>query len=586
MKPVKRIFFMLGVLSVFSLFQFDAMAKCTSTPGAGKYCQNSTRKNCLPGCFCIGSGSDPVGIADDKLKSFCIYKETPTSAQETKMNQAGIYLCPKEEQFSVEGTKKEADCKAREFCNTEPSKGKYCRVKHGDNGSVVLNCPAGCWCGDDGNRQLAVGYGNPFDDGRIDLPSWCNNQIDNNTQLEAYLNERGVHHCPKDFSHSDAGSTKQSDCYAKANETGSGKMFLGQVSCAAGQYLKKGTPRTGGCVLCEKNHFCKGGTYIVSYKEDKGTESCPEQYPYTSAMGKASITDCVNESGQHYVEPAPTNNEDPQSEGDPGAGDTTETPCPKGQYLFRRMFCKACEAGYVCPDGENRQSVASYCDQDSQIVNADRTGCKNCHPGEKPNEQQTECIRDNTSLTKPININTYNNRPSINPLVIGGGEEHECQTNEYYDATNNDCVHCQNGVNEAGNGCIQSGGGEEHECVQDQYHYFDATNNDCVHCQNGVNETGDGCVQNEDTCGAGKYLDEDGICTGCEPTYFCPGNQHKYPCPFGTSGGSNEGKSCAFNLGADTLRKGKSSNKECWKLKDAKYRLCVYGIDLGDYYIH
>ena len=346
MKFVNRIFLVLGAMSMFSLVQFDAMAKCSDTPDAGEYCGGTSVKDCIPGCYCVGGNKNAVGVTENNLKNFCTEKQSANTNQTDKMNQAGIYLCSNSAQFSKEKAVSSLDCKDVEWCNKQPDSGKYCERKYktSGSGSVIKSCPDGCWCEGKAKGQKAVGILNPFSSTGADtipLVAWCGRTGSNRVHnLESYLNERGIHYCPDDFPHSDNASEKVTNCYAKANETeGFGKMYYGQVTCTPGYFLKKGTGRAGLCIQCTSGSYCEGGTFIVSYKEDQGIESCPGGY--SSGPAATKITDCKNASGQNYVVPSGGSNLRPVAAQRVDASDLVawEALCVNGQshkvYFFR-----------------------------------------------------------------------------------------------------------------------------------------------------------------------------------------------------------------------------------------------------------
>ena len=414
MKLVNRIFLVLGAMSMFSLVQFDALAKCSDTPDAGEYCGGISVKDCIPGCYCIGGNKTGVGVTDSNLKNFCTEKQSANETQINKMKQAGIYLCPNSVQFSKEKAVSSLDCKNVEWCNNQPDSGKYCERKYktSGSGSVIKSCPDGCWCEGKAKGQKAVGILNPFSSTGTDtipLVAWCGRTGSNRVHnLESYLNERGVHYCPDDFPHSDNASEKVTNCYAKANETeGFGKMYYGQVTCTPGYFLKKGTGRAGLCIQCTSGSYCEGGTFVVSYKEDQGIESCPSGY--SSGPAAKKITDCKNASGQNYVVPSGGSNLKPVDVSGltvvPAVADTVYH-CSAGQYLSGSTnvglvsgtgstsgslnkfgTCLDCPAGSYCPGDD----TAKPCTGSRRYSTAGQSNCSTCPLGRQANSTHTGC---------------------------------------------------------------------------------------------------------------------------------------------------------------------------------------------------
>ncbi|MFQ6704492.1 MAG: hypothetical protein ACLRFP_05430, partial [Alphaproteobacteria bacterium] len=97
MKPVNRIFLILGAMSMFSLFQFDAMGDDTpkdcNSVDPGRYCWHKNAKNACPaGCYCDG-GNDVVAVKKfytdkDYFKEACALRTL------TSMSGSGVHLCP------------------------------------------------------------------------------------------------------------------------------------------------------------------------------------------------------------------------------------------------------------------------------------------------------------------------------------------------------------------------------------------------------------------------------------------------------------------------------------------------------------
>ncbi len=406
MKLANRIFLFFGALSVISFVQFNAMAKCSETPNAGEYCGGTSVKDCIPGCYCIGGNKNAVGVAENNLKNFCTEKQSANTNQTDKMNQAGIYLCSNSAQFSKEKAVSSLDCKDVEWCNKQPDSGKYCERKYktSGSGSVIKSCPDGCWCEGKAKGQKAVGILNPFSSTSADtipLVAWCGRTGSNRVHnLESYLNDRGVHYCPDDFPHSDSASEKITNCYAKANDTGGfGKMYYGQVTCAPGRFLQKGTGRSGICIQCTSGSYCEGGTFIVSYKENQGIESCPSGYS-SGPSGATKVTDCKNSAGQNYVAPVVTRpsglSEEINHVNVSLAGDLSVLHCPAGGKYWNGNECDDCPPGSYCPANDD-QTYA--CTGTRKYSTGGASVCSTCSMAQRANSDNTGCITAPVLLT-------------------------------------------------------------------------------------------------------------------------------------------------------------------------------------------
>ncbi|MBQ6011998.1 MAG: InlB B-repeat-containing protein, partial [Alphaproteobacteria bacterium] len=425
MKLANRIFLFFGALSVISFVQFNAMAKCSETPDAGEYCDGTSVKDCIPGCYCIGGNKNAVGVTENNLKNFCTEKQSASTNQTDKMNQAGIYLCSNSAQFSKEKAVSSLDCKDVEWCNKQPDSGKYCERKYktSGSGSVIKFCPDGCWCEGKAKGKKAVGILNPFSSTGADtipLVAWCGRTGSNRVHnLESYLNDRGVHYCPDDFPHSDSASEKITNCYAKANDTGGfGKMYYGQVTCAPGRFLRKGTDQSGICIQCTSGFYCEGGTFIVSYKEDQGIESCPSGY--SSGPAATRITDCKNARGQNYVAPVTPSGLAPVTLSGLSeinhvnvslAGDLSVLHCPAGGKYWNGNECDDCPPGSYCPANDDQPHA---CTGTRKYSTAGASVCSTCSMAQRANSDHTGCI---TAPVLPTSEEVARQRIEPNDLV-------------------------------------------------------------------------------------------------------------------------------------------------------------------------
>lgn len=378
MKLVNRIFLFFGALSVISFVQFDAGgANCSNmTVADGSYCHSGLSKYCLPGCYCLGATGKDVSMTNNRLEKICTKKEKPTDEERVNMNTAGVYVCPNARQFSQQQAKSENDCVSLEYCNTEPSKGFYCKTKSEGN----QQCPSGCWCEGGDRGKKAVGIMNPEETGynTIPLKSWCGKpEGDRVHWVEGYLEDRGVHYCPDEFPLSDNGSSKKEDCYRKNS---SKKFYFGIKHCYAGTYLRRNTPTTGSCDTCDAGFYCRGGDFVVSSQEDRGKTRCPDGY--NSSRGADEITDCKDARGQSYVATS--------GGGNNNALDVKDVVrCEPGEYLdtLARAQCVQCEAGYYCQNGINRERCSGL----RQYSNAGQAACSTCPAGRQANSTHTGC---------------------------------------------------------------------------------------------------------------------------------------------------------------------------------------------------
>ena len=273
MKLGKRIFLIMGALSIFSLIQFDAMAAndCTKDVKPGEYCwhRGSTPK-CPEGCWCKGNTKnrldyDAIGGQED-VALFCKNKKVADLQTLKRMHYAGVYICGIDygnipgwsgaadlgyntagnggltiRSYSEKGSDSIDDCRAN-FCAKDVAAGKFCHDHAYDS------CPKGCWC-DGGNKRSVDIVGT-----RLDACQKHTTAPDpiTNFDVKKYLESRGVHYCPDDKPYSNLGAKSESDCNAGVAEAG--KPCGDNNPAAPGFFCKAGLT-----YKCRKGCYCLGG---------------------------------------------------------------------------------------------------------------------------------------------------------------------------------------------------------------------------------------------------------------------------------------------------------------------------------------
>lgn len=164
---------------------------------------------------------------------------------------------------------------------TEPAKCEYCNSTTTATGAgkvcclnVTHSCPGGCFCPGGETFYTAQTIGK--------VESICGANAGYGTQVT----DGGAWRCPSSYPNSDAGASSIGNCYAVC-DTGRKAYYVGNISCAAGNYL----PATAqACQACKKGNKCSGGTYSISCS-DQGIKECSKG-TYSSTTGASSCKKC------------------------------------------------------------------------------------------------------------------------------------------------------------------------------------------------------------------------------------------------------------------------------------------------------
>ena len=481
MKPVNRIFLILGAMSMFSLFQFDAMGSandgssdCSIAPAAGHYCKKKGSKPACPtGCYCPGGVKTAVGEKQSSggdtlaLKTWC---NKHTKYMEDYLNKRGVYYCDAGK-TSNEGASSKGDCfdendvsdDTKAGCNSVGA-GKYCLEKN-----EKKECPAGCYCdGMKNSPAVANILGLPSD---MAVRYACAKQ---DPTLANQLSNAGVHYCGLEKT-SPRGSDNASDC--KSGKT----AYDGSDNCTGtvneGHYCKSKNNHN----KCPEGCYCEGGenavgdqwwnssskkwtgilvetwcnghnrSYLTSYLNDRGIFYCPEAFP-DSDKGAKKKGDCyftvdgikVYEKNKYAID--------------------VGYYFPKGTITQQACECESGTQCY-CPgkqsvSASNTQAVGREICPRTKVSNSNKTDCE-CPEGTEWVDDQDACVSQGNN---------------------GGGTQ--------------------------GGG---TQGGDSNSCSPGQYWKITA--------EARVNTPAVRRV----TAGAGS-------CTDCEAGYYCPDKEHKYPC--------------------------------------------------------
>lgn len=619
MKTVKRMFLILGAMSMFSLFQFDAMggyrADCTGDVDAGKYCKNwGDKPGCPAGCYCPGDVKSAVGTDHDETTA-CANKVT---SEEGWMNSSGIYYCPSNYPYSNKSSSKMTDCfdgSGNHYVVTY-TEGKYKYI--GVPGYGEYDCPKGCYC--EGGPVLQNLYsGMSFGTFKTSLESYCKGDLSGvkfKSKLEAMMRTAKIFVCP-DGKTSKPGAKNEGDCY-----------ILG-VRYACNDYsglYGSGTGRTkkyevgeevtlqakGDCVAStEKPEF--DGWYCPDVGGDKqpgetfqmpdatvwcwakwksagdngggtqggGSHSCqPGQY-WSSGIDfradvRADVADVTTSQVDRSAKKATTKSVVSRIAVKPLPVSTSIGGISK---ILLGGSCKDCEAGYYCPGGTQGRVA--------------------CPEGKYTNTTgQTQCLVCNGTVTQTGNLNTgcstnpdnpdHNYNVTYNCGDHGTGDlsnngasyasgtqvttlaSTACAGNEGYTFSNWECMagSIELSVDNAGQFTMPSA---------------DVTCTAQWSTGSSGNGGGGNGNENEDAavCSVGEYLPADGEdaddCEQCSGNYVCPGDDASYPCPLTVSNNT-----CGGILDTEQLKKGKSRNRDCWRFfnSSSDYRECVYGFSI------
>jgi len=346
MKLSKHIFLMLGMASVFSLYQFDANAKACNkkTIDAGKWCKDGGGEfDCRAGCYCVGTNNKDGISVWTMVDTACKNQDASKAAE---LNAAGVYYCGAGKN-SGPRAKSASDCydvttagDDSNNCTSAPEIGKYCKKK----GSQPY-CEKGCYC--PGGNKNAVGDNDDF---VRQVTSRCRDHSTAN-DAENYLKARGIYYCPADFPESDLGTSLYKACYFKDTKNNKKVYADVMVEILPGQYLPKQTKTPA---ACPSDKYCPGGTYAPSAAQTVGDYDCPG----TISANKTTCT-VICKPG-NYVPSMKTECKSCANLGDDKYCPDTLTLTLSGGKLHRGDM-----GIQTCPSGQKANSAHTACESTS-----------------------------------------------------------------------------------------------------------------------------------------------------------------------------------------------------------------------------
>ena len=285
MKIMRRVLCILGVCGLFSIYQFDAVAKCSST-SAGRFCKLSVNTyKCRAGCYCLenSAGADVGSIIVD---TWCNRTRNPDLGSDKVeiLHNAKVFRCPDEFPDSDEGATSEEDCY---FCR--PSSPNICLPVKNQQHHLAPGqyMPAG------------TGNVNTCKSSTLGLDVYCPGG-DFKPSIDYNI---GVYSCDGDS----VGTSDLKNC---------------KIECNVGQYLNfvynRRTRRNDpSCEWCPDGYGCPGNkTWIVAgngrVTTEQGKYACPD-----GASSNNNKSACKIQCGQ-------------------------------GTYLKSGNICQTCPKGYKC----------------------------------------------------------------------------------------------------------------------------------------------------------------------------------------------------------------------------------------------
>lgn len=288
MKLSKHTFFMIGVMSVFSLQHFDAMAIfCNSSSNhlapAGTFCKGNVRYDCRAGCYCLGGGNT---TSSTDIAKKCRNHENPGVG-------VGVNLCPDDFPESAPGSNSAEDC----YKTMSDGSLWYNRRYHCPQGHYLVanskdcssDCPAGKIC--KGGDWIPY---NAQDQGVEDCPTGMMPNDNQDACIEFKINCIAGTYLPENSSECAAcpdgyycpGSpssgwtvqpisqgTKTCQNGRVPNETKTACVQdPDNIPVTPGYYLKANATAPSACFGAKK--FCPGGTFSKQ-PEDQGRYDCP-----------------------------------------------------------------------------------------------------------------------------------------------------------------------------------------------------------------------------------------------------------------------------------------------------------------------
>lgn len=632
MKPVNRIFLILGAMSMFSLFQFDAMGSrndCTGDVDAGLYCKNwGNKPRCPAGCYCPGGVKRAVGTSHDA--NFACTNRTP-GAEEKWMNDSGIYYCPSDYPHSNKSSSTIWDCfdGSGNHYVAPPvtyTAGKYVYRRMGI-GHAEDDCPKGCYC-----EGGAVEGTQPFERFKTKLESFCKGDLSviESGQERIMIKGAKIFVCP-DGKTSKTGAKNVGDCYdsvvnyvcndhsgvygsgtgptdPKKYAVGEQVTLLAKGDCVAstekpefdGWYCLpevgnkhpgetfqmpdatvfcwakwKSAGNNGGGTQGGGSHSCQPGQYWKSGLVDITAEARAVPIAVLRDTAQANTTRSAKKAATKSVVSRTAMQPLPVSTFNVSMAKTLDA---ADLRLALGGSCTDCEAGYYCPGGTQGRVA---CPEGKYTNTTGQTQCLVCNGIViQTGNLNTGCSTDPDNPGNNYNV-TYNCGDHGTGDLSNNGASHTsgtqvttlastaCARNEGYTFSNWECM---------------AGSIELSVNNAGQFTMPDADVTCTAQWSTGSNGNGGGGNGNENedaVCPVGQYLPADGEdaddCEQCSGNYVCPGDDASYPCPWTVSGNT-----CGGILDAGQLKKGKSRNRDCWKFfnSPSDYRECVYGFSI------
>ena len=301
--------------------------------------------------------------------------------------------------------------------------------------------------------------------------------------------------------------------------------------CSAGYYCPAGASEQ---TKCEAGYYCPAGA--------ENPTVCPAG---ASCSGGGSYTPCT---GSKY-----------QSSGGQGVC----LSCEKGKYTSKKTGdvgntqCSSCEAGYYCPDGNNRKecSAGYYCPAGASEQTKCPAGAKCSKSGQtapeyctgssyQDTEGQTSCKTCSAgSYTSGTTGNTTCTLCEAGYYCQDGNNRKECSAGYYCPAGAKKQTECP-----AGSKCPDDQMGQPTKCESGTYQP-NTGQQSCLTCESGTYQPNTG-QQSCLTCESGYYCPGNGAKIECSAGYYCPAGTESltedllctagYCCPKGTGKPENK----------------------------------------------
>ena len=582
MKFVGHVFVALGIVGLFSTYNFNAWAATDCVYAySGKYCKTKNDHNkCPEGCYCPGEASGKKAVGSMTVTTYCGHKDQYPTMKDT-LKSYGIEYCPYEFPYTFDkGNHSVGQC----YGLINPN-----GAKNRDNALRYTNVT--CSAGDYLPQKKAV-------------TSKCkkNHYCKGGTYVTSLTHDSGIEKCPSGYPNSDEGAKKIEDCYKTVS--GQKQYCVGSTVCSAGYYFNAENQQCEHCPVYNATmnigYVCPGGeTVTLPALSDKGKNRCPRW-----CRPNSNSTKCVDTSGNDCSEQPLLEVYHSATPADPEGFKT----CERGTYYSAVLGdCADCPAGYYCnggsystttpgDKGKNDCLAGTYsgagawectdCTNNQYSDHDNATSCQTCQNGTTANQQHTGCEGAGCTVTYVCNNNTSetNSVPTpsnsfsvlapdfctsngqnfdywevsgSNTQVEAGGnhscggnsaliliahwgnnsgasqdEGVYCQPHYYLPAGSTICASCLPGYYCPGNTSApytlnQTQNQGMIECPAGYYSEYVGADS-CTQCEGTVINNRTACFTQGDpntpvTCPAGKYLPANsGTCAVCLPGHYCP----------------------------------------------------------------